>query len=63
MKIAYTRGQDTAILKTSNNKTSLSESKSSRFSVEVLNGRSLGDTIIFSVTDQFNRAQRVLITQ
>jgi HlyD family secretion protein len=32
-------------------------------SVEVLNGLSLGDTIIVSGTDQFNSAQRVLITQ
>ncbi len=31
------------------------------FSVEVLNGRSLGDTVIVSGTDQFNGAQRVLI--
>ncbi|MGK0304402.1 MAG: HlyD family secretion protein [Gammaproteobacteria bacterium] len=32
-------------------------------SVEVLNGLSLGDTIIVSGTDQFNGAQSVLITQ
>jgi HlyD family secretion protein len=32
-------------------------------SVEVLNGLSVGDTIIVSGTDQFNGAQSVLITQ
>ncbi|MFT4748060.1 MAG: HlyD family secretion protein [Congregibacter sp.] len=44
-------------------RTSIATGARSLSSVEVLNGLSVGDTIIVSGTDQFNGAQRVLITQ
>jgi HlyD family secretion protein len=44
-------------------RTSIATGARSLSSVEVLNGLSVGDTIIVSGTDQFNGAQSVLITQ
>ena len=44
-------------------RTPISTGARSLSSVEVLNGLSVGDTIIVSGTDQFNGAQSVLITQ
>jgi HlyD family secretion protein len=44
-------------------RTSIATGARSLSSVEVLNGLSVGDTIIVSGTDQFNGAKRVLITQ
>ena len=44
-------------------RTPISTGVRSLSSVEVLNGLSVGDTIIVSGTDQFNGAQSVLITQ
>ena len=56
-KVAYLVKNDMA------ERISISTGARSLSSVEVLNGLSVGDTIIVSGTDQFNGAQSVLITQ
>ena len=56
-KVAYLVKNDMA------ERTSIATGARSLSSVEVLNGLSVGDTIIVSGTDQFNGAQSVLITQ
>jgi HlyD family secretion protein len=56
-RIAYIVKNDMA------ERTSIATGARSLSSVEVLNGLSVGDTIIVSGTDQFNGAQSVLITQ
>jgi HlyD family secretion protein len=56
-RVAYIVSNDVA------QRTPIATGARSLSSVEVLNGLSVGDTIIVSGTDQFNGAQSVLITQ